>query len=61
MQCHNINLTSTLTGLSNTMCKILPVQVGLFSDHLFTSVHRAVTVLPLKPVLHDMVTSSRKL
>ena len=41
--------------------KIVLLQGGVFSDQLFTSVHRAVTVLPLKPRLHDMVTSSWKL
>lgn len=46
--------------LPNTKRKLLLVQVGEYSDHMFTSIHRAATVLPLKPVLHDIVTFSLK-
>jgi hypothetical protein len=40
--------------------QFLLVQVGVFSDHVLRPVHRVVTILPLKPPLHDMVPSSLK-
>ena len=33
----------------NIVRKILLLQVGVIFDHVLTSVHRAVTVLPPKP------------
>jgi hypothetical protein len=44
----------------NTERQILLLQTGVLSDHLLTSVHRAVTVLRVRPYLHDMVTASLK-
>ena len=41
--------------------KILLVHIGGLCDHLFTSVHCDVTVVPIKPDMHDIVTVSLKL
>ena len=39
--------------------RVLLVHVGDLCDHLFTSVHRDVTGVPVKLDLHDIVTISR--
>lgn len=48
-------------GVDIAKHKILLVHSGGLCDHLFTSVHCDVTVVPIKPDMHDIVTVSLKL
>jgi hypothetical protein len=48
-------------GVDIAKHKILLVHIGGLFDHLFTSVHCNVTVVPIKPYMHDIVTVSLKL
>jgi hypothetical protein len=54
-----LNLPIYWFGVYNAENEILLAHIGGFCDHLFTSVHCDVTVVPVKPDLHDIVTISR--
>jgi hypothetical protein len=43
-------------GVDIAKNKILLVHIGGLCDHLFTSVHCDVTVVPIKPDMHAIVT-----
>jgi hypothetical protein len=48
-----LNLPIYWFGVYYAENEILLAHIGGFCDHLFTSVHCDVTVVPVKPDLHD--------
>ena len=48
-------------GVDISYSKIWLVHIGGMCDHLFTPMHCALTVIPIKPDVHDIVTISWKL
>ena len=69
LQAHVIKLSAVVwdyymiywLGVDIAKHKILLVYIGGLIDHLFTSVHCDVTVVPIKPDMHDIATVWLKL